>query len=67
MVVKMKIDRGYLSKFISKALKQETNKINKDGSFVYELEADVTIPAEYILMMHFIGKINIALQEKIVA
>ena len=67
MVVKMKIDRGYLSKFISKALKQETNKINKDGSFVYELEADVTIPAEYILMMHFIGKINIELQEKIVA
>ena len=66
MAVKMKLDRDYLSKFTSKVLKQEVNKINKDGSFVYELEADVTIPAEYILMMHFIGKINIKLQEKIV-
>ena len=67
MVVSMKLDRDHLSKFTSKILKREVNKINNDGSFVYELEADVTIPAEYILMMHFIGKINIKLQEKIVA
>ncbi len=26
-----------------------------DGHFVYELEADATIPAEYILLNHFIG------------
>ncbi|MDC3091491.1 squalene--hopene cyclase [Rickettsiales bacterium] len=62
----MKLNREFLSKFISKALKVETDKINKNGSFVYELEADVTIPSEYILMMHFIGKIDLKVQKKIV-
>src|SRR5579875_1803517 len=27
-----------------------------DGHFVFELEADVTIPAEYILLRHFLGE-----------
>ena len=29
-----------------------------DGHWVYELEADCTIPAEYILMNHFVGEID---------
>ena len=29
-----------------------------DGHWVYELEADCTIPAEYILMNHFVGDID---------
>ena len=62
----MKLNREYLSKFLSEAMKVETDKINKNGSFVYELEADVTIPSEYILMMHFIGKIDLEIQKKIV-
>ncbi len=37
----------------------------KDGSFVYELEADCTIPSEYVLLMHFLGEINIRLEKKI--
>ncbi len=36
-----------------------------DGHWVYELEADCTIPAEYILMMHFMDEIDEALQAKI--
>ncbi len=36
-----------------------------DGHWVYELEADCTIPAEYIMMMHFIGEVDETLQEKI--
>lgn len=36
-----------------------------DGHWVYELEADCTIPAEYILMMHFVGDVDETLQEKI--
>ncbi len=62
---------------ISSILNSEQKKINKlleaqkkykknDGCYVYELEADVTIAAEYILLMHFIGEIKIQLQEKIV-
>ncbi|KAF1018239.1 MAG: squalene--hopene cyclase [Burkholderia sp.] len=31
---------------------------NADGSWRFELESDATITAEYILMMHFIGKID---------
>ena len=35
-----------------------------DGHFVYELEADATIPAEYVMLEHFLGQINQPLQEK---
>ncbi|OGT36311.1 MAG: squalene--hopene cyclase [Gammaproteobacteria bacterium RBG_16_51_14] len=38
---------------------------NPDGHWVYELEADCTIPAEYILMNHFIGEIDDILEGKI--
>ena len=31
----------------------------------FELEADCTIPAEYILMMHYLGEIDEELQAKI--
>ena len=35
-----------------------------DGSWCFELESDATITAEYILMMHFMGKIDTVRQEK---
>lgn len=35
------------------------------GFWVFELEADCTIPAEYIMMMHFIDDIDVTLQNKI--
>jgi squalene-hopene/tetraprenyl-beta-curcumene cyclase len=36
-----------------------------DGFWSCELEADCTIPAEYILMMHFMGEIDGGLQNKL--
>ena len=36
-----------------------------DGHFVYELEADATIPAEYVLLEHFLDRIDAPLQQKI--
>ena len=36
-----------------------------DGHWVYELEADCTIPAEYILMMHFMDELDEVLERKI--
>ncbi len=36
-----------------------------DGHWVYELEADCTIPAEYILMNHFVGEIDDDTEQKI--
>jgi squalene-hopene/tetraprenyl-beta-curcumene cyclase len=36
-----------------------------DGEWCFEFEADCTIPAEYILMMHFMDEIDDALQVKL--
>ena len=38
---------------------------NRDGHFVYELEADATIPAEYVLLEHYLDRIEPALEQKI--
>jgi squalene-hopene/tetraprenyl-beta-curcumene cyclase len=37
------------------------------GYWLFELEADSTIPAEYIMMMHFLDEIDIRLETKIAA
>jgi squalene-hopene/tetraprenyl-beta-curcumene cyclase len=36
-----------------------------DGHFVFELEADATIPAEYVLLEHFLDRIDQPLQDRI--
>ncbi|OUI85139.1 squalene--hopene cyclase [Acetobacter tropicalis] len=36
-----------------------------DGHWVYELEADATIPAEYVLLEHYLDRIDDALEQKI--
>ena len=36
-----------------------------DGHWVFELEADATIPAEYVLLEHFLDRIDDALEAKI--
>jgi squalene-hopene/tetraprenyl-beta-curcumene cyclase len=36
-----------------------------DGHWVFELEADATIPAEYILLEHYLGTIDPELEERI--
>lgn len=38
---------------------------NPNGYWCFELEADCTIPAEYIIMMHFMGEVDEALEAKI--
>ncbi|MGH8259127.1 MAG: squalene--hopene cyclase, partial [Steroidobacteraceae bacterium] len=35
------------------------------GDWVFELEADCTIPAEYIMMMHFLDEIDVALEARL--
>jgi squalene-hopene/tetraprenyl-beta-curcumene cyclase len=35
------------------------------GFWLFELEADCTIPAEYIMMMHFLDELDAPLQEKL--
>src|ERR1700688_199649 len=36
-----------------------------DGHWLFELEADATIPAEYVLLEHFLDRIDAPLQAKI--
>jgi len=36
-----------------------------DGHWLYELEADCTIPSEYILMMHYLDEIDASLEAKL--
>ncbi len=38
---------------------------HEQGYWLFELEADCTIPAEYILMMHYLDEIDLQLQAKI--
>lgn len=38
-----------------------------DGCWEFELEADCTIPAEYIMMLHFLGEPDAALEAKLAA
>ncbi len=40
---------------------------NADGHWVFELEADATIPAEYILLEHFLDEIDEDLEDKLAA
>lgn len=44
------------------ALKQQQNP---DGHWVFELEADATIPAEYVLLEHYLDRIDPDLQAQI--
>lgn len=54
-----------INKAISKAQEKLLSLQDKEGFWVFELEADCTIPAEYIMMMHYLGEINEPLQAKI--
>jgi squalene-hopene/tetraprenyl-beta-curcumene cyclase len=36
-----------------------------DGHWVFELEADATIPAEFVLLQHFLDRIDVELERKI--
>lgn len=54
-----------LDKAITQAHNALLNMQDKQGYWVFELEADCTIPAEYIMMMHYLGDIDEKLQAKI--
>ncbi|VFU08999.1 putative Squalene--hopene cyclase [Methylocella tundrae] len=57
---------GQIEAAISSAHKALLGQQRPDGHFVFELEADVSIPAEYILFLHFLGDpAGAELEEKI--
>ncbi|WP_411727924.1 squalene--hopene cyclase [Methyloglobulus sp.] len=56
---------GQLDLAIKKAQDNLLSLQDKKGYWVFDLEADCTIPAEYIMMMHYLGEIDETLQAKI--
>ncbi|MGZ5000535.1 MAG: squalene--hopene cyclase [Methylomonas sp.] len=56
---------GSLNAAIERAQAKLLSLQNPAGYWVFELEADCTIPAEYIMMMHYLDDINEELQGKI--
>ena len=54
-----------LNKAIGKAQDYLLKLQRPDGHWIFELEADCTIPSEYIMMMHYLGEIDEVLQAKI--
>lgn len=56
---------GQLEVAIKKAQDKLLSFQDKAGYWVFDLEADCTIPAEYIMMMHYLGEIDGMLQAKI--
>jgi squalene-hopene/tetraprenyl-beta-curcumene cyclase len=54
-----------LSDTIERAHVSLAGEQRQDGHFVYELEADATIPAEYVLLEHYLDRIEPELERKI--
>ncbi len=54
-----------LDETIADAADALTRRRHGDGHWVFELEADATIPAEYVLLEHFLDRIDAPLQAKI--
>jgi squalene-hopene/tetraprenyl-beta-curcumene cyclase len=50
---------------VSRAGAALSRRQNADGHWVFPLEADATIPAEYVLLEHFLDRINQDLQDRI--
>ena len=50
---------------VTRAAEALRRRQNPDGHWVFELEADVTIPAEYVLLEHYLDRIDAPLQQRI--
>nr|WP_294509928.1 squalene--hopene cyclase [uncultured Rhodopila sp.] len=57
------IDHDPLADSVLRATDALISRQNPDGHFVFELEADATIPAEYVLLEHFLGRIDPPLED----
>ena len=54
-----------LAAAVGRACTALASRRRPDGHWVFELEADVTIPAEYVLLEHFLDRIDEPLEAKI--
>src|SRR5437763_17065472 len=60
------IDAAALQGSIERATRKLHSYQQHDGHWVFELEADATIPSEYVLFRHYLAEpVDAALEEKI--
>jgi len=59
------LDRHELERAIQRAADAVVRLQHPDGYWCFELEADCTIPAEYILMLHYLGESDEKLERKL--
>lgn len=58
-------DMGQVRQAIDSAHAALSNRQNDDGHWVFELEADATIPSEYVLLEHYLDRIDDEKQARI--
>ncbi len=58
-------EQAAIDSVIDEASHWLASRQNDDGHWVFELEADTTIPSEYILLNHFLGEIDDEIEEKL--
>jgi squalene-hopene/tetraprenyl-beta-curcumene cyclase len=61
----MQADATLLEDSVMRAAAALSRRQNADGHWVFPLEADATIPAEYVLLEHFLDRIDQPLQDRI--
>jgi squalene-hopene/tetraprenyl-beta-curcumene cyclase len=61
----MQADATLLEDTVARASAALSRRQNADGHWVFPLEADATIPAEYVLLEHFLDRIDQPLQDRI--
>jgi squalene-hopene/tetraprenyl-beta-curcumene cyclase len=59
------VDPPRLDEAIERAVESLIGLQQSDGHWVFELEADATIPAEYILLQHYLGTIDETAERRI--
>src|SRR6195952_1801327 len=59
------VDEETLLASVSRAADALTRRQRPDGHFLFELEADATIPAEYVLLEHYLARIDPDLEARI--
>src|SRR5438034_9365743 len=64
-MLRRRVDAARLDEAIARASESLVALQHADGHWVFELEADVTIPSEFILLQHYLGRIEPELQARI--
>src|SRR5438874_854256 len=63
--LRRRVDAARLDEAITRAGESLIALQHPDGHWVFELEADVTIPSEFVLLQHYFGRIEPELQARI--